>query len=84
MRIPSFEVRDQRSLVFAACAAVPNLMVITGPNGAGKVRRSDMHSGIQVTPENILYVGPHRASRRQNVQQLITRPLLIEEMLAPR
>ena len=83
MRIPSFEVRDQRSLVFAACAALPNLMVITGPNGAGKstLLYALRNSGGR---QNILYVGPHRASRRQNVQQrhLITRPLLIEEMLA--
>lgn len=83
MRIPSFEVRDQRGLVYAACPALPGLMVITGPNGAGK---STLLYSLRNTGgrNNVLYVGPHRASRRQNVQQrhLISNSLLIEEILA--
>lgn len=83
MRIPSFEIRDQRGLAFAACSALPRLMAITGPNGAGKSTLLYALRNIGGR-NNILYVGPHRASRRQQVQQrhLISRPLVFEEMLA--
>lgn len=83
MRIPSFEIRNQRGLHYATCPDLPNLMVITGPNGAGK--STLLYSLRNVGGrENILYVGPHRASRRQNVQQrhLISRALVFEQMLA--
>ena len=36
MRVPTFEVRDQRSIRFAKCEKVPTLMIVAGPNGAGK------------------------------------------------
>ncbi len=83
MRIPSFEIRNQRSLAYAACPNLPSLMAITGPNGAGK---STLLYAIRNIGgrNNVLYVGPHRSSRRQNVQQrhLISRTLVFEEMLA--
>ncbi len=83
MRIPSFEVRDQRSVKLARCESVPRLMVITGPNGAGK--STLLYELRQVRGrQHILYVGPHRSTRRQNVQQrhLIAQPLLFEQLLS--
>jgi ABC-type hemin transport system ATPase subunit len=67
MRVPSFEIRDQRSIKFAKCEKVPALMLVAGPNGAGKstlLNSIRSQSGYQ----NIMYVGPHRAMRRQQVQ----------------
>jgi hypothetical protein len=67
MRIPSFEVRSQRSIGLARCEQVPQLMIIAGPNGSGKSTLLDtirtQYGG------NIMYVPPHRAIRRQQVQQ---------------
>jgi ABC-type cobalamin/Fe3+-siderophores transport system ATPase subunit len=82
MRISKFEIKNQRSVALAKCDAVPRLMVITGPNGAGKstllydLRHVDGR-------QHILYVGPHRSTRRQHVQQrhLLSRPLIFEDML---
>lgn len=67
MRIPSFEVRNQRSVRLAKCEKLPQLMVIAGPNGTGK---STLLHAIrsQAGYQNIMYVAPHRAMRRQNVQ----------------
>lgn len=67
MRVPSFEIRNQRSITFAKCEKVPTLMLIAGPNGAGK---STLLNSIrsQSGSQNIMYVGPHRAMRRQQVQ----------------
>lgn len=67
MRIPSFEIRNQRSVQFAKCEAVPALMVVAGPNGTGK---STLLNAIrsQAGYKNVMYVGPHRAMRRQQVQ----------------
>lgn len=67
MRVPAFEIRNQRSVKFAKCEKVPTLMLIAGPNGAGKstlLNAIRSQSGYQ----NIMYVGPHRAMRRQQVQ----------------
>jgi AAA15 family ATPase/GTPase len=36
MRIPTFEIRNQRSIRHAKCDAVPRLMIVVGPNGCGK------------------------------------------------
>src|SRR4051812_23130700 len=67
MRIPSFEVRNQRSIKYAKCDAVPALMVIAGPNGTGKsTLLNTIRSSAGYT--NVMYVGPHRSMRRQNVQ----------------
>lgn len=83
MRIPSFEVRDQRSIRFARCEQVPPLMIIAGPNGCGK---STLLNAIRAASgyQNIMYVGPHRAMRRQQVQQrhLLTAPISFEALLA--
>lgn len=67
MRIPSFEISNQRGIKYAKCENVPSLMVIAGPNGAGK---STLLNAIrsQSGYTNIMYVGPHRAMRRQQVQ----------------
>lgn len=82
MRIPAFQIRDQRSVAFAGCGNVPRLMVITGPNGAGK---STLLYGLRTINgrQHILYVGPHRSTRRQHVQQkhLIGQPLSFEDLL---
>ena len=83
MRIPSFEVRNQRSIRFARCEQVPSLMIIAGPNGCGK---STLLNAIRTASgyQNIMYVGPHRAMRRQQVQQrhLLTAPISFETLLA--
>ncbi len=83
MRIPTFEVRDQRSIRFAKCEQAPPLMIIAGPNGCGK---STLLNAVRATSgyQNIMYVGPHRAMRRQQVQQrhLLTSPISFEALLA--
>jgi len=82
MRIPTFEVREQRSISLAACAAVPPLMVVAGPNGSGK---STLLNALRSAPGvgRILYVSPHRASRRQVVQQRhLHVPIEMEDLLA--
>lgn len=67
MRLPSFDIRNQRGVALAKCENVPSLMVIAGPNGAGK---STLLNSIRANAgySNIMYVGPHRAMRRQQVQ----------------
>lgn len=82
MRIPSFEVRQQRSIRLARCEKVPPLMVVAGPNGSGK---STLLNSIRshANYRNVVYVGPHRAMRKQHVQQrfLFTHPLSFEDLL---
>jgi ABC-type hemin transport system ATPase subunit len=83
MRIPSFEVVNQRGVALAKCVDVPRLMVIAGPNGSGK---STLLNAIRSTSgySNVIYVGPHRAMRKQQVQQryLYQQPLSLETLLA--
>ena len=83
MRIPNFEVRNQRSIAFARCEAAPRLMIVAGPNGAGK---STLLNAIRSNAgyTNVIYVGPHRAMRKQTVQQryLFQQPLSLESLLA--
>lgn len=82
MRVPSFEIRDQRSIRIAKCEAVPPLMIVAGPNGSGK---STLLNAIRTSNgyTNIMYVGPHRAMRRQQVQQrhLFAGPISFETLL---
>jgi putative AbiEii toxin of type IV toxin-antitoxin system len=83
MRIPSFDVQNQRSVRLARCEAVPPLMVIAGPNGSGK---STLLNAIRAKASytNVVYVGPHRAMRKQTVQQrhLMTQTLSYENILS--
>lgn len=83
MRLPSFSVSNQRSIRHAACDNVPSLMVIAGPNGTGK---STLLNSIrsQAGYKNIMYVGPHRAMRRQQVQQrhLLAPSISFENLLS--
>jgi predicted ATP-binding protein involved in virulence len=84
MRIPSFEISNQRSIRWAKCESVPRLMVVAGPNGAGK---STLLNSVRSSAEgytNIMYVGPHRAMRKQNVQQrhLLVSPISLETLLS--
>ncbi|TWU49442.1 ATP-dependent nuclease [Rubripirellula reticaptiva] len=65
-RIENFRVERQRGVRLAFCDSVPSLMVVAGPNGAGKSTLLDAIRK-QANPKP-LYVGPHRVSRRQNVQ----------------
>ncbi|MEN8180379.1 MAG: AAA family ATPase, partial [Pseudomonadota bacterium] len=68
MRIPNFSITNQRSIRLAACENAPRVMIITGPNGSGK---STLLNGLRQAQGGvgpILYVGPHRASRRQQVR----------------
>lgn len=83
MRIDSFNVTNQRSIVLARCDAVPALMIVAGPNGCGK---STLLHALRQQPGDgsILYVGPHRTFRRQQVQgrQLLAGTISMEEFLA--
>lgn len=83
MRVPAFEVRNERSLSFAKCDAVPRLMIVAGPNGAGKSTLLYSLRNIGGR-QNILYIGPHRAARRQHVRQrfLISTTFNYEEFLS--
>ncbi len=82
MRLPQFEIRNERGIRFAQCEQLPSLMLIAGPNGSGKstllhaLRTRYGYSGI-------VYVGPHRAMRRQHVQQrhLMSARISVEELL---
>lgn len=83
MRIPQFRIENQRSLRLAECAVVPRLMVVAGPNGAGK---STLLNALRTAPGQgpILYVGPHRNTRRQVVQwkHLLSGSISLENILA--
>ena len=83
MRVPSFEIRNQRSIKFARCEKVPTLMLVAGPNGAGK---STLLNAIRTQSghQNIMYVGPHRAMRRQQVQSrhLLAPSISFESLLS--
>ena len=83
MRIPSFEIQNQRSIRFAKCEKVPPLMVVAGPNGTGK---STLLNAIrsQAGYQNVMYVGPHRAMRRQQVQSrhLLAPSISFESLLS--
>lgn len=83
MRLPSFEIRSQRSINLAQCERVPSLMIVAGPNGAGK---STLLNAVrsQAGYTNIMYVGPHRAMRRQQVQQrhLLAPSISFESLLS--
>lgn len=68
MRIPEFVIRNQRAVRLAACDALPSIMVITGPNGCGKSTLLNSLRTVGTGPGKTLYVGPHRNSRRQQVQ----------------
>jgi len=83
MRIPTFEIRNQRSIRHAKCDAVPRLMIVVGPNGSGKSTLLNMvRSAAGYT--NVVYVGPHRAMRKQQVQQrhLMAQSLSYETLLS--
>jgi predicted ATPase len=81
MRIPQLRVETERSIRFAEVEKAPPLTIIAGPNGAGKstflnaIRRS-------YTSDTVLYVGPHRAARRQVVREatLIGRPISLAQI----
>lgn len=74
MVLRNFTIRDTRSISFAECINVPQLMVIAGPNGVGK---SSLLYALRFQSYGTIYIGPYRAIRRQNVQQrnLISRPI---------
>jgi hypothetical protein len=85
MRIPQFEIRNERSIRLAKCDRVPPLMLVAGPNGSGK--STLLHAlRTNYAYEGIVYVGPHRAMRRQHVQQrhLISARISVEELLQRR
>lgn len=82
MRIAEFKIENKRSIVLAKCSAVPPLMIITGPNGAGKSTLLYELRNVGGR-ERILYVGPHRSSRRRTFrqQELYGKSASFEEML---
>jgi ABC-type cobalamin/Fe3+-siderophores transport system ATPase subunit len=81
MVIKEFNIRNNRSIKIAQCDNVPKLMIIAGPNGAGK---STLLYQLKTNrPGRILYIGPHRHTRRQSVRyrSLISRELSLEDIL---
>jgi ABC-type cobalamin/Fe3+-siderophores transport system ATPase subunit len=81
MVIKEFNIRNTRSIKIAQCDNVPKLMIIAGPNGAGK---STLLYQLKTNrPGRILYIGPHRHTRRQSVRyrSLISRELSLEDIL---
>jgi len=81
MQIPTFTIQNQRSISLASCDLVPPLMVIAGPNGTGK---STLLNALRSQAKSTIYIGPHRALRKQTVQQrhLISRPFVLADLLA--
>ena len=67
MRIPEFRVTNQRAIQLAECHSVPSVMIVTGPNGCGK---STLLQALRTARGGArpMYIGPHRASRRQRVR----------------
>lgn len=81
MKISTFNIQNQRSIKNAFCELVPRLMIIAGPNGAGK--STLLNALKQQYGGQVLYVGPHRNSRRQQVQyrSLISHEINLEQIL---
>lgn len=67
MKIPSFRIENKRNIRLAECSNVPNVMIITGPNGSGKSTLLQELRSMAVGGRP-MYMGPHRASRRQRVR----------------
>lgn len=67
MRIPEFSIANHRNIRFAACETVPPVMIVTGPNGCGKSTLLQQLRGVG-GGRRPMYIGPHRASRRQQVR----------------
>src|SRR5205809_5480397 len=65
MRISEFTVTNTRNIRLASWSALPPIMIITGPNGCGK---STLLNHRRTVGGDILYLGPHRSSRRQTVR----------------
>jgi ABC-type cobalamin/Fe3+-siderophores transport system ATPase subunit len=81
MRIPAFEVRNNRSIRLARNDRVPELMIVAGPNGCGKSTLLHALRTIQ-GKERVIYVGPHRSTRRQRVMErhLFAQPISLAEL----
>lgn len=81
MKIATIKIQNQRSIKNVICETVPRLMVIAGPNGAGK--STLLNALKQQHGGKVLYVGPHRNSRRQHVQyrSLISHDINMEKIL---
>jgi energy-coupling factor transporter ATP-binding protein EcfA2 len=74
MAATSFRVEQDKALRLAECQTIPPLMVICGANGTGKstlLWALKQKRGLVLDPvgTEVLYQGPHRAIRRQNVQR---------------
>jgi putative ribosome biogenesis GTPase RsgA len=65
VRIPEFTVINTRNIRLASWTELPPIMIITGPNGCGK---STLLNQLRTVGGDILYLGPHRSSRRQTVR----------------
>ena len=73
MPLRSFKIENQKSIGLAECNAVPPIMIISGPNGVGKSTLlhclKKQNGGDFDITGSILYLGPHRILRRQQVQK---------------
>ena len=67
MQITQFRVENNRSIRLAECQNLPWVMIVTGPNGCGK---STLLQALRPVAGGVrpMYIGPHRASRRQKVR----------------
>jgi ABC-type branched-subunit amino acid transport system ATPase component len=71
MALQRFKIQNQKAVVLAECSSVPDLMVIAGPNGVGKstlLYAIKQGAGEIQHDGQLLYVPPHRAWRRQQIQ----------------
>jgi ATPase subunit of ABC transporter with duplicated ATPase domains len=77
MRIPEFTITNIRNIRLAHWKALPPIMIITGPNGCGK---STLLNNLRNVggESHILYLGPHRSSRRQTVRMRFLSQQVIE------
>lgn len=81
MLIKNINLQNVRGIKNVVCEHVPKLMIIAGPNGSGK--STLLYQLKQQNGERVIYIGPHRQTRRQNVsyRSLFSQDISMEEML---
>lgn len=87
MPIRKFDIQNLKALQRAACDSVPQIMVIAGANGVGKstlLHAIKQRYGNCEGSGKILYMGPHRAWRKQSVRamHLFQRDIIYRDLLS--
>lgn len=85
MPIRNFEVGGRKSLVRAAYQNLPDLVFVTGGNGAGKSSFLMLlkQAGVPEPGTKVMHVGPHRPWRKQQLQKAAVHglPMSYNELL---